>query len=208
MRYADRVAAGESLAGELTARGERPDVVLGLPRGGVVVAAEVARGAGGSLDVWVARKVGAPGQPELGIGAVGEGGTVVRDDVGVRSLGLAPGEFDALAAEERVEVERRVRRYRGERGRPDVRGRAVVVVDDGVATGVTAECALRDVRAMGPSRLVLAVPVCARDTAGRLRDLVDDLVCPLVRADLLAVGQWYDRFDQTTDDEVVALLPW
>lgn len=175
--------------------------MLALPRGGVPVAYEVAAALDAPLDVLVARKVGAPGHAEYGIGAVAEGGGVVASD----AAWLARGEWDRLVAGERAEVERRVRRYRGERPLPPVEGRDVVLVDDGLATGVTAEAALRALRAMAPRRLVLAVPVAAPGAVARLSALAE-VVAVATPAAFRAVGQWYEAFDQTSDDEVLGLL--
>jgi predicted phosphoribosyltransferase len=206
MRFADRAEAGRSLAEHVARCGLVDPVVLGLPRGGIVVAAEVASALGAPLDVLVVRKVGAPGRRELGIGAVAEGGGVVVDDTALHLLGVDRATFDVIAAEERAELDRRVERYRGGRPLPSLTDRDVVVVDDGLATGVTAEAALRAVRRLEPRRLVLAAPVAAVDTAERLRALADDVVCVHIPGRFRAVGEWYDRFDQTTDDEVVAAL--
>jgi putative phosphoribosyl transferase len=204
--FRDRADAGRRLAELLRAKGFHDPVVLALPRGGVPVAAEVAVGLGAPLEVFVARKVGAPGQPEWGIGAVAEGGAVVSNDAAVRALGLSPEAFHALVARERDEVARRVLQYRRDRPLPDLAGRDAILVDDGLATGVTAEAALRALRALGPRRLVLAVPVAARDTAHRLAGVADEVVCVHAPRDLRAVGQWYDVFEQTRDDEVLAAL--
>jgi putative phosphoribosyl transferase len=172
----------------------------------VPVGFEVARGLGATLEVFVSRKVGAPRQPELGIGAVAEGGTVVADGDALVALGIDRARFDALAEGTADEVRRRVERYRQGRPLPDLRDRDVVVVDDGLATGVTAEAALRDLRPRRPRRLVLAAPVCAADTARRLGALADGVVCVLSPDGFGAVGRWYECFDQTTDAEVLDLL--
>ena len=206
MRFLDRADAGRRLGERVRALGLADPVVLGLPRGGVPVAYEVAAALGAPLDVFVARKVGAPGQPEYGVGAVAEGGAGVANDAALRALRIAPEEFAALAAGERAELARRVARYRGDRPLTPVEGRDVVLVDDGLATGVTAEAALVALRERAPRRLVLAAPVCAPDTAARLRGLADDIVCVTAPARFAAVGQWYDDFRQTGDDEVLALL--
>jgi predicted phosphoribosyltransferase len=207
MRFTDRTDAGRRLAGQLLTLGLRDPVVLALPRGGVPVGAEVAAALSAPFDVFVARKVGAPGRPEYGIGAVAEGGGVVANDEALRALGLSDGEWDALVAQERAEVDRRVLRYRGDRPLPTLRGRDIVVVDDGLATGVTAEAALRALRTYRPRRLVLAAPVCARASAIRLALVADEVACVLSPVDFAAVGQWYDEFAQTEDREVLALLP-
>jgi putative phosphoribosyl transferase len=170
------------------------------------VALEVARELDAPLEVFVARKIGAPGQPELGIGAVAEGGGLVVDRSAVRALGLSSEAFDRLVDVELREVDRRVQRYRGTRQLPDLEGRDIVLVDDGLATGVTAEAALRSLRSRDPHRLVLAVPVCPPETAERMRQVADEVVCVDAPASFHAVGQFYERFDQTSDEDVLDLL--
>lgn len=206
MRFDDRRQAGERLAEEVARRELDDPLVLALPRGGVPVAFAVARRLDAPLDVLVARKVGAPHQPELGIGAVAEGGGEVVDQRSAQALRVSEATFAALAQEARQEMARRVRRYRGGRPLPATRAREVVVVDDGLATGVTAEAALGSVRASAPARLVLAVPVGAADTVARLGRLADEVVCLSSPASFGAVGHWYRDFAQTTDDEVLRLL--
>jgi len=205
VRFRDRADAGRRLGEALVGDGPVDPIVLALPRGGVPVAAEVAERLGAPLEVLVARKVGAPGHPEFGIGAIAEGGVRVAGP-SLERLGLDDDEFARLADEERHELERRVLAYRGGRGLPDVSGRDVVVVDDGLATGVTAEAALLAVRRLGPRRIVLAVPVGAPDTVGRLQPAADLLVCLTTPGDLVAVGRWYRTFGQVGDDEVLDLL--
>ncbi|MBW3668014.1 MAG: phosphoribosyltransferase [Actinobacteria bacterium] len=206
MRFRDRTDAGRRLAQRLVPyRLPRP-VVLALPRGGVPVAVEVAHALHAPLDVFVARKVGAPENPEYGIGAVAEGDGVVANVAVLRRLGLSSEEWVRLVSAERAELARRVDRYRGARPLPEVRGRDVVLVDDGLATGVTAEAALVALRTLEPSRLVLAVPTCAGETANRLAAVADDVVCAVAPDPFYAVGQSYERFDQVTDEEVTALL--
>lgn len=206
MRYVDRSHAGSVLAHHLAARALDDPVVLALPRGGVPTAEPVARRFGVALEVLVARKVGAPHNPELGIGAVGEGGSLVADDEVLLALDIGPARFEQLVAAERAEVARRVERYRGGRSLPDLVGRQVVLVDDGLATGVTAEAALRDLRARGPRTLVLAVPVGDVDSVNRLRRVADDVICAHVPSRLRSVGEWYQHFEQTTDEQVLAAL--
>ncbi|MCW2598922.1 MAG: hypothetical protein JWM02_751 [Frankiales bacterium] len=206
MRFRDRRDAGRELGERLSTESLSDPVVLALPRGGVPVGYEIAVALSGALDVLVARKVGAPGRLEYGIGAIAEGGTVVMDVAAVAAVGLSPAGFARLAEAERHELDRRVLRYRHGRPLPRLVGRTVVVVDDGLATGVTAEAALKSVRAAVPERVVLAVPVAPRDTLDRLRRVVDDLVCLYAPEGFAAVGQWYRRFDQTSDEEVERLL--
>jgi putative phosphoribosyl transferase len=206
MIFQDRVDAGVRLAAALERyRSARP-LVLGLPRGGVPVAYEVALALGAPLDVWIVRKIGAPGQPALGMGAVAEGGAVFRDRKIIDALGASDLEVARLIAHETAEVERRVRLFRGLRPAPQVRGRTVIVVDDGVATGGTTRAALLALRGLEPRRLVLAVPVGARQTIEALRPEVDDLVCLYAPEDLGAIGAFYLDFRPTTDEEVLGLL--
>jgi putative phosphoribosyl transferase len=207
MRFHDRTDAGQRLARVLAGMDLHRPVVLALPRGGVPVAAEIAEALGAPLDVFVARKIGAPGRREYGIGAIAEGGAPLFDRWAVRAMGISEDELVALADEERDELDRRVRRYRAGRPLPALQGRTVVLADDGLATGVTAEAALRALRAgdRGITDLLLAVPVCARDSAARLGSLAE-VVCLYCPEDFRAVGLWYEEFGQTSDDEVVALL--
>lgn len=215
-RFADRRDAGRALAAELV--DEFTDVpaaepaasprlvVLALPRGGVPVAFEVAQALVAPLDVLVSRKIGAPGRPEFGIGAVAEHDVTIFDEATIRALRVTPHDLDAQMRVERDELERRVDRYRGGRDLPDLVGADVVLVDDGLATGVTAEAAIASVRLLAPRRVVLAVPVAAPDTVMRLAALADAVVAVGQPHDLRSVGQWYDDFTQTSDTEVLELL--
>jgi predicted phosphoribosyltransferase len=181
-------------------------LVLALPRGGVPVAAPVAAALGAPLDVLVVRKVGAPNRPELALGAIAEGDdhVVWGEAVGRRHPDLES--IEGVVAAERAELARRVQAYRGGLPAPPVADRDVVVVDDGLATGATAEAALRSVAGRGARRVVLAVPVGPPATIARLATVADEVVCPTPRSDLMSVGEWYDDFAQTTDAEVLALL--
>lgn len=204
--FRDRRDAGARLAERLEhLRAESP-VVLGLPRGGVPVAYEVATRLGAPLDVIVVRKLGVPFQPELGMGAVGEDGVIVLNDDVLRLARVRDDELARIEARERQEVERRARRFRGGRPRVDVTQRTAVIVDDGIATGGSARAALRVARAQGARRVVLAVPVGSPDTAAEMRQEADEVVCVETPFGFLAVGQAYANFTQTTDEEVVRLL--
>lgn len=209
-RYADRAAAGRVLADalrrRLTSDQLRDVVVLALPRGGVPVGRVIADELGGELDVLLVRKVGAPGHRELGIGAIGEGGVEILDVDRIRRVGASEERVRGILAEERAELARRAQRYRSGRPPPVVTGRTVVVVDDGVATGVSVGAALRVLRAAAPACLVLAVPVGPPATLDVLRAQVDVLCCPLRPAGFRSVGEWYRDFRQLDDDEVLAAL--
>jgi putative phosphoribosyl transferase len=206
--FADRAEAGRRLAEHLLKlRAAAGDVVVvGLPRGGVPVAAEVADALGAPLDVLVVRKLGVPFQPELGMGAIGEGGVRVVNEAVVRSARTTPDELAEVEARERAELERRVRRYRGDRRPLPLGGRTVVVVDDGVATGSTARAACLIARRHGAAHVVLAVPVAPREWAEGLHDVADALVCLDNPSPFFGIGQFYDDFGQTTDEEVAACL--
>ncbi|MFE5186082.1 phosphoribosyltransferase family protein [Streptomyces sp. NPDC056628] len=206
MRYDDRRSAGRLLAAELAELRGRDAVVLGLPRGGVPVAAEVAQDLAAPLDVLVVRKLGVPGQPEWAFGAIGEHGVRVLNPDVMASAGITPSALESVEAAERVELERRVRAYRREREAVPVAGRTAVVVDDGLATGATAEAACRVVRGQGAARVVLAVPVAPEHSVARLRQVADAVVCPRTPWDFGAVGAWYRDFAQVADAEVVSLL--
>jgi putative phosphoribosyl transferase len=204
--FEDRRDAGRRLAGKLVRfKDERP-VVFALPRGGVPVGYEISRSLGAPLDVFVSRKLGAPDQPEFGIGAVAAGGVRVLNEDVVRRLGITEDYVERITAQEIAEVERRLRYFRGERPEPKVGGRTAILVDDGLATGVTARAAVEALRLRGPRRLVLAAPVCAAQTVKLLLPRVDELVCLESPQDLGAIGFWYRNFEQTSDEEVVELL--
>ena len=206
MLFQDRADAGRQLGRRVRELGLADPVVLGLPRGGVPVAAQVADALGTAFDVFVARKVGAPGNPEFGIAAIAEGGGEPVESSMAVSMRLGQAELLELAGPEREEVARRAALYRDGKPPPPLAGKDVIVVDDGLATGVTAEAALRALRPKRPRRLVLAVPVCAAETGARLAHIPDEMVCLHEPANFLAVGQWYANFSQTSDDEVLRLL--
>lgn len=205
--FRDRREAGRLLARALSAYAGRDDVlVLGLPRGGVPVAAEVARALGAPLDVLIVRKLGAPMQEELAIGAIAEGGVRVLNRGLVADLGLDHRAIDALAQREERELERRVETYRGGREARRVTGRTVIVVDDGVATGATMRAGVQALRARGAARVIAAAPVGASDSVDALRGEADDVVVLEIPEWFQAVGQWYENFGQTSDGEVRACL--
>lgn len=207
MRFADRIDAGRRLADEVAGRDIGPHpIVLALPRGGVPVGEQVALALEAPLDVVGVRKIGAPGQPELGVGAIGEGGTVYLDEEMLARLGIAAGDLSDTIAAEQTELDRRVARYRDDRPLPDLDGATAIVVDDGLATGVTARAALRTVRAHGAARIFLAIPVCAPGGRIALAGEADEIICVASPERFAAVGQWYDHFDQTSDAEVLAAL--
>ncbi len=204
--YADREDAGRKLAVELSRfRNENP-IILALPRGGVPVAWEVARALNAPLEVWVARKIGAPSQPELGIGAISEGGATWINRQLAGWVGATEEDISRVAEEEARELERRVRVYRGDRPTPEVKGRTVILVDDGIATGGTMRAAIASLKERGPKRLIVAVPVAPPETVDELEREVDDLISPEQPQDLMAIGLWYRDFHQTSDEEVLELL--
>ena len=205
--FRDRTDAGRQLAEKLRHYAGRDDVVvLALPRGGVPVGSEVAQALGAPLDVFLVRKVGLPGHEELAMGAIASGGVrVVNDDV-VRTWDVSGEVFDAAAAEEERELARRERAYRDDRPPPAVAGKVAVLVDDGLATGSTMRAAVAAVRKLGPARVVVAVPVGAPTTCGEFAAVADEVVCAAEPRQFFAVGQWYEDFGQTTDDEVRDLL--
>ena len=205
-RFADRADAGRRLARALDRYRDQDVLVLGLPRGGVPVAYQVASVLAAPLDVLVVRKLGVPYQPELAFGAIGEGGVEVLNDAVLRHTGLSPNDIAAVETEQRAERRRRVDRYRSGHPGRDPRGRTVLIVDDGFATGATARAAALVARARGAGTVVLAAPIGAADTIAGLRDVADEVVCLVVPRDFTAVGQGYGDFAQTSDDEVCALL--
>jgi predicted phosphoribosyltransferase len=207
MIYQDRTDAGRRLAAELGEYANRADVlVLALPRGGVPVAFEVAEALQVPLDVFLVRKLGVPGHEELAMGAIATGGIRVRNESVVQYAQIPDEVIEEVAAQEMQELERRERLYRGDRPAPDVRGRTVILIDDGLATGSTMRAAAAALRRQQPKEIIVAVPVASAVTCDELLDEVDRVVCAMTPEPFQAVGLWYEDFSQTTDEEVRALL--
>ena len=207
MIFRDRRDAGTRLAAALSRFSDRSDViVLGLPRGGVPVAAEVAVALAAPLDVFLVRKLGTPGYEELAMGALASGGVRVLNDRVVRQIGVTATEVEEATARERRELERREAHYRGDRPPLELNGRTVILVDDGLATGSTMRAAVESARKLHPARIVVAVPVAPPDTCAELARTADEVECLFRPAAFQAVGQFYENFSQTTDDEVRDLL--
>ncbi|MCU1299438.1 MAG: putative phosphoribosyl transferase [Acidobacteriaceae bacterium] len=207
MPYRDRFEAGRVLASELRHLANRPDViVLALPRGGVPVGYEVAKELNAPLDVFVVRKLGVPGHEELAMGALASGGVRVLNENVIRSLGIPDRVVDMVAANEQRELERRERQYRDGRPPLDVRGRTVILVDDGLATGSSMRVAVRALRSKNPARIIVAVPVASGDTCAELESEANQVICAATPEPFWAVGQWYTDFSQMSDEEVRDLL--
>jgi putative phosphoribosyl transferase len=204
--FANRADAGRQLGQRLQHLRGEDVVVLGLPRGGVRVAAEVAGALGAPLDVLIVRKLGVPSLPELAMGALGEGGVRILLPEVIRRAGVTPEEVAAVERQERAELQRRAQRFRGDRTRIPLAGRTAVVIDDGIATGSTARAGCQVARAHGAARVVLAVPVAPFDWARLLPDAADELIALTTPRELRAIGGWYADFSQSTDEEVVACL--
>jgi putative phosphoribosyl transferase len=206
-RFDDRSAAGRELAKRLSRYAGRKDiVVLGLPRGGVPVAYEVAAALAAPLDVFVVRKLGVPGHEELAMGAIASGGVRVLNERVVNEVGIDAPEIEAVADRERAELERRERAYRGERDPIDVEGKTVIVVDDGLATGATMRAAITALRDRQADTIVVAVPTGSPQTCAEIGETVDEIVCARTPEEFTAVGVWYRDFEPTSDDEVRRLL--
>ena len=206
-RFHDRHDAGRRLAAELRRYAGKPDVlVLALPRGGVPVAYEVAAALGAPMDVFIVRKLGLPWHEELAMGAIASGGVRVLDDDLIRVARVSQSDLDRVTASEQAELTRRERQYRGNRPFPDVGGKTVILVDDGLATGSTMRAAVAALRQEGPARIVVAVPVAAPETCDAFGDIADEIICAETPEPFHAVGLWYEDFSQTTDDEVHDLL--
>jgi len=207
MLFRNRHDAGRQLADRLAHYADRNDVlVLALPRGGVPVGYEVAEALAAALDVFMVRKLGVPGQEELAMGAIASGGVRVLNEPIVRMLGLSEDDIDRVELEERWELDRRENEYRAGRPPLDVRGKIVILVDDGLATGSTMRAAVAALRRLGPARIVVAVPVGARETCAEFEQEADEAICAREPEPFHAVGVWYDDFSQTTDEEVRELL--
>jgi putative phosphoribosyl transferase len=207
LKFADRVEAGRLLADQLGVYAGRADIiVLALPRGGVPIAYQISTRLRVPLDIFLVRKLGAPGQPELAMGAIATGGARVLNDDVIRYLGVSSEVIEAVARAEQVELERREQAYRGDRPSPDLHGRIVILVDDGLATGSSMRAAIAAVRTQQPARIVVAVPVAARETCEELKREVDEIICLRTPEPFSAVGLWYDDFSQTSDEEVRDLL--
>src|SRR5256885_11945567 len=207
MIYRDRIDAGKQLAARLADYAHRDDVlVLALPRGGVPVAYEVAKALRAPLDIFLVRKLGVPGHEELAVGAIATGGVRVLNDDVVDYLRI-PGEvIEAVAADELRELERRGRAYRGDRPEPDVRGKTIILVDDGLATGSTMRAAVAALRQQNPEKIVVAVPTSPPETCADLKREADEVMCAVTPDPFYAVGLWYENFEQTTDAEVTELI--
>ena len=206
-RFRDRSDAGKRLARELSAYASRPDaIVLALPRGGIPVGYEVAQALGVPLDVFVVRKLGLPWQEELAMGAVASGGVRFLDRNVVRMYRVSDEDVERVTRLEQAELARREKSYRGDRAFPNLAGKTVILVDDGLATGSTMRAAVEALRLEKPARMVVAVPVAAPETCDAFRDIADEVVCAVTPERFYAVGMWYEDFSQTTDEEVHDLL--
>lgn len=204
--FENRVEAGRLLADALRSYADRKDtIILALPRGGVPLGLELARVLKAPLDLMLVRKLGVPGHEELAMGAIASGARVLNDDV-IRGTGVSDEALEAVAREEEAELERRAKRYRGDRPWPDLKGRCVILVDDGIATGATMEVAARAVREQGPDSIVLAVPVAPPSSLARFTSLVDKIECLMTPESFWAIGAWYRDFSQLTDEQVIAMM--
>jgi len=206
LRFEDRREAGQHLAERLSRYAGEDILVLGLPRGGVPVAYEVAKKLNAPLDIFTVRKLGVPGHEEYAMGAIASGGVRVLNDEALRELGITAAEIEDAIEEEQEELERRETLYRRDRPAPALEGRTVLLVDDGMATGASMTAALKALRQHNPARVIVAVPAASRTVCEQLEALVDEVVCGITPEPFMAVGVWYEQFEQTTDQEVQELL--
>lgn len=206
MIYKDRQDAGQMLAEKLIKYSKDKPIIVALPRGGVVLGYEVAKKLNAPLDVIVARKIGAPLHPEFGIGAIAPNGIHILNVDLIKSMGVKDNELEKIIERETKEMNRRLELYREDLPPLDLNNKTVIVVDDGLATGVSTKAAILSIKQMNPKKIILAVPVSPMDTADKFRKEVDDFICLNEPAVFYAVGAYYENFDQTTDDEVIALL--
>lgn len=206
LRFEDRREAGQHLAERLSRYAGEDILVLGLPRGGVPVAYEVAKKLNAPLDIFTVRKLGVPGHEEYAMGAIASGGVRVLNDEALRELGISAAEVEDAIEEEQEELERRETLYRRDRPAPTLEGRTVLLVDDGMATGASMTAALKALRQHNPARVIVAVPAASRTVCEQLEALVDEVVCGITPEPFMAVGVWYEQFEQTTDQEVQELL--
>lgn len=205
--YADRAEAGRRLAALLGRfKGREDVVVLGIPRGGVVVAFEIAEALHAPMDVLVVRKLGVPGHEELAFGAIASGGVTYLDSEAVEAIGLSKLEIERVLSNEMRELERRERTYRGGRAQPEIQGKTVILVDDGIATGSGMRAAVKALRQLDPARIVIAVPVAPASTIESLKSEADEFICPAIEESFYAIGQFYEDFAQVTDEEVIGSL--
>lgn len=206
MIFKDRQQAGQKLTEVLHKYRGKETIILGIPRGGVVIAYEIAKTLGAKLDIIVARKLGAPGQPEYAIGAIAPGGIRVLNNEAVQYFNLDKQDLDAIIAREKQELERRIKLYRAGKKDFDLKNKTVIITDDGLATGLTAKAAVRSAKALGAKKIILAVPVAAADAATAMRAEVDEFICLSIPDHFAAVSQFYQNFPQTSDNEVIELL--
>lgn len=204
--FKNRREAGEKLAKLLEKYGSENPVVLALPRGGVPVGFEVAKVLNAPLNVIITRKLGVPGNRELGVGSIGEGGVKILDKNMLSLTALSEQSLEEVIKEENLELKRRVKLYRHNRPLPNLKNKTVILVDDGLATGVTAKAAIASVKKLHPKKIIFASPICAYETARELSLLIDDVICFTVAAEIYAIGFWYENFEQTSDEEVLKLL--
>ena len=206
-KYLDRAMAGEVLAKELKAYANRDDVIiLALPRGGVPVAYQIAKSLHAPLDVFIVRKLGVPGHAELAMGAIATGEASVFNDDIIDQLDISADEIDRVMADEKRELQRREKVYRGNRPFPSLENKIVILVDDGIATGASMRAAIKSLKLFQPAKIIIAVPVAEKILSKQMETMVDEFICPLRPAQFYAVGAWYENFSQTEDDEVHELL--